>query len=170
MMSVGNAIAPMMGLVALIALAGARPAGAEGGAGGGAEKEYTGHGVAAVAGSWTMEIEPSPGSNLPPRIKALITFADGGGCVETILLPPVTSAHGTWERIDRRRFVFAVVHHLVDPQGNFAGTVRAKAFAVFVGKNEFQADFEGALYDPAGNLVAPVSGTERGARITLDAF
>jgi hypothetical protein len=127
-------------------------------------------GPAPVTGSWALEIKPSPDSGLPPLINALVTFDEGGGMVETVILPPVTSAHGTWQRTGKRHFVFVVVHHLVDPAGNFVGTVRAKSFAAFVGRDKFQADFEGGLYDPAGNLVAPVSGTEKGKRITVDSF
>jgi hypothetical protein len=159
----------VLAVTGLVGVAAARPAGAAEATGELIAQEHAGR-APAVSGSWELTIQPSPGSGLPPEIKALITFDAGGGCVETVLLAPVTSAHGVWERINRRRFEFAVVHHLVDPQGNFTGTVRAKSFAVFVGRNQFQADFEGALYDPAGNLVAPVSGTEHAKRIALDAL
>jgi hypothetical protein len=90
--------------------------------------------------------------------------------VETIILPPVTTAHGAWVRTSRRTFVFAVVHHLVDPSGNFVGTVKAKSHATFIGRNEFHAEFEGALFSPSGEKIAPVSGTERGTRISFESF
>jgi hypothetical protein len=73
-------------------------------------------------------------------------------------------------RTNGRGFVFVVVHHLVDPQGVFIGTVKAKSNAFFIGDNEFQAEFEGFLYDPNGNVVAPLSGTERGTRISAHSF
>jgi hypothetical protein len=79
-----------------------------------------------VTGSWVLEIKPSPGGGLPPEIKGLITFDEGGGCVETIILPPVTPAHGAWLRTGRREFTFSIVHHLVDPGGNFVGTVKPR--------------------------------------------
>jgi hypothetical protein len=128
------------------------------------------HRSPAVTGSWTLEIKPTPGTGLPPAIKALITFDEGGGCVETIILPPVTSAHGTWVRTGRREFVFVIVHHLVDPQGNFVGTVKARTHATFIGRDEFHAEFEGSLFAPNGNVIAPISGTERGLRITPDSL
>jgi hypothetical protein len=122
-----------------------------------------------VTGSWALEIKPSPGGALPPEIKGLITFDQGGGCVETIILPPVTPAHGAWLRTGRREFTFSIVHHLVDPAGNFVGTVKATSRATFVDENLFQAVFDGTLFDPAGNAVAPISGTERGTRILAEA-
>lgn len=123
-----------------------------------------------VTGSWELVIKPTPGGGLPPEIKALITFDEGGGCVETIILPPVTTAHGTWTRTGRREFVFAIVHHLVDPQGNFVGTVKAKAYATFIGRDQFHAEYEGSLFAPNGAVIAPISGTERGTRITPESF
>jgi hypothetical protein len=124
----------------------------------------------AVTGSWMLEIKPTPGTGLPPSIKALITFDEGGGCVETIILPPVTTAHGAWVRTGRREFVFAVVHHLVDPQGNFVGTVKARSNATFISRDQFHAEYEGSLFDPNGAVIAPISGTERGTRISLESL
>jgi hypothetical protein len=118
-----------------------------------------------VTGSWALTIKPSPGSALPPEFPALITFDEGGGCVETVILPPVTTAHGAWVRTSRREFEFSIVHHLVDPAGNFIGTVRAKSRATFVARDRFQAEFEGYLYAPDGTIVAPLAGTEVGERI-----
>jgi hypothetical protein len=121
-----------------------------------------------VTGSWALEIKPSPGGGLPPEVKGLITFDQGGGCVETIILPPVTPAHGAWLRTGRREFTFTIVHHLVDPAGNFVGTVKATSRATFVDEDHIQAVFDGTLFDPAGNTVASISGTERGARILAE--
>jgi hypothetical protein len=122
-----------------------------------------------VTGSWALEIKPTPGGGLPPEIKGLITFDQGGGCVETIILPPVTPAHGTWLRSGRRQFTFTIVHHLVDPAGNFTGTVKATSRATFIDEDHFQAVFDGTLFDPAGNALTPISGTERGSRIVAEA-
>jgi hypothetical protein len=122
-----------------------------------------------VTGSWTLELRPSPGGGLPPKLVGLITFDEGGGCVETIILPPVTPAHGAWLRTGRREFTFSIVHHLVDPAGNFVGTVKATSHATFIDEDHFQAVFDGTLFDPAGNALAPLSGTERGTRIVAEA-
>jgi hypothetical protein len=116
-----------------------------------------------------LEIKPSPGGGLPPEFKGLITFDEGGGCVETVILPPVTTAHGAWLRTGCREFTFTIVHHLVDPAGNFIGTVKATSHATLIDEDHFQAVFDGTLFDPAGNAVAPISGTERGARILAEA-
>jgi hypothetical protein len=119
-----------------------------------------------IEGSWELEIIPAPGSGLPPSFKALATFSDGGGVVETILLPPVVPAHGAWEKTGSRDYIFSVVHHLLDTSGNFIGTVRAKSLVSFTSRDEFTATFDGALFDMSGNLIAPVSGSETGKRIT----
>jgi hypothetical protein len=121
-----------------------------------------------VTGSWDLVIKPSPGGALPPEIRALVTFDQGGGVVETVILPPVTTAHGAWLRSGRREFTFTILHHLVDPTGAFVGTVKATSRAVFIDEDRFQAEFEGALFDPNGNKVAPISGTERGTRIQAE--
>lgn len=121
-----------------------------------------------LEGSWTIDATPAPGSPIPP-FKALATFAGGGGVVETVLLPPViTPAHGAWEKTGSRDFAFAVVHHLVDQNGNPAGTVRAKSIVRLTSQDEFEATFEGTFFDPLGNPVFPITGTERGARIEVD--
>ena len=77
----------------------------------------------------------------------------------------MTPAHGAWVRTGNRTFDFAVVHHLLDPAGNFVGTVRAKSRVTLDGPDEFTAEFEGGFYDPAGNLLFPIGGTERATRI-----
>jgi hypothetical protein len=48
------------------------------------------------------------------------------------------------------------------------GTVKATSHATFIGRDQFHVVFEGKLFDPAGNVVTPISGTERGLRITPD--
>jgi hypothetical protein len=50
------------------------------------------------------------------------------------------------------------------------GNVKATSHATFIGRNQFHAVFEGKLFDPAGNVVTPISGTEGGVRITPDSF
>ena len=121
-----------------------------------------------LEGSWMVDATPAQGSPIPP-FKALVTFAGGGGVVETVLLPPViTPAHGAGEKSGKREYAFAVVHHLVDQSGNPTGTVKAKSIVTLTGADEFEATFEGTFFDPQGNPVFPISGTERGTRITVD--
>jgi hypothetical protein len=121
-----------------------------------------------LEGSWMIDGTPASGSPIPP-FKALATFAAGGGVVETVLLPPVvTPAHGVWEKLGKREYTFAVVHHLVDQSGNPTGTVKAKTILKLTSRNEFEATFEGTFFDPQGNPLFPISGTETGTRITVD--
>lgn len=123
-----------------------------------------------LTGSWELDIVSTPGPGAPPPLKALVTFAEGGGVVETILLPPVVPAHGEWRKIADRQYEFAIVHPLLDPTGALAATVRAKAKITLLNKNEFTATIEGNLFAPNGNLIAPISGTEQGRRISLETF
>jgi hypothetical protein len=121
-----------------------------------------------LEGSWELEITPDPGAGLPPSFKALATFSEGGGVIETILLPAVTPAHGEWAKIGNRDYTFAIVHHLFDPAGNFVGTVRAKSLVRLTNPSEFTATFQGTLFDPNGHPIVPVSGTETGRRIKAE--
>jgi hypothetical protein len=155
--------------LALVVATGTREGGAGQGRGLMASDQRGSGKVPNVTGSWALEIKSSPGGGLPPELKGLVTFDEGGGCVETIILPPVTPAHGAWLRTGRREFTFTIVHHLVDPAGNFVGTVKATSRATFIDEDHFQAVYDGTLFDPAGNAVAPISGTERGARILAEA-
>jgi hypothetical protein len=136
------------------------------------ENDYSGQGKSAqeLTGSWELDIISTPGPGAPPPLKALATFAEGGGVVETILLPPVVPAHGEWRKIGGRRYEFAVVHPLLDANGNLSATIRAKSKITLLNKNEFTATFEGNLFAPNGNLIGPISGTEQGRRISLDSF
>lgn len=121
-----------------------------------------------LEGSWSIEGTPAQGSPIPP-FKALATFAGGGGVVETVLLPPVvTPAHGAWEKTGNREFAFSVVHHLVDQNGNAVGTVKAKSIVRLNTQDDFEATFQGTFFDPLGNPVFPISGSERGTRIEVD--
>ncbi|HJQ24563.1 MAG TPA: hypothetical protein VKA60_11660 [Blastocatellia bacterium] len=119
-------------------------------------------------GGWSLEGTPAAGSPIPP-FKALATFSVGGGVVETVLLPPVvTPAHGAWEQTANHEFAFAVVHHLVDQNGHLTGTVKAKSIVTLTSRDEFVGRFEGTFFDPQGNAVFPVNGTERGTRIKVE--
>lgn len=121
-----------------------------------------------LEGSWELEVISNPGPGAPPPFKALATFDAGGGCVETIMLPPVTPAHGAWVRTGNQTFTFAVVHHLLDAGGTFIGTIRAKSQVRLTSPDEFEATFEGTLYDPLGNALFPLSGRETGRRIKVN--
>lgn len=123
-----------------------------------------------LTGSWELDIVSTPGPGAPPPLKALVTFAEGGGCVETILLPPVVPAHGEWRKTGDRQYEFAVVHPLLDPTGTLTATIRAKSKITLLNKNEFTATFTGNLFAPTGSLIAPISGTEQGRRISLESF
>jgi hypothetical protein len=123
-----------------------------------------------LEGSWMADGVTEPGPGALPPFKALITFATGGGCVETVLLPPVTPAHGAWERVGKREFIFSVVHHILDANNNFIGTIKAKAIVTMTGKDEFDATFEGKFFAPDGTLVFPIKGAEHGTRIDTEVF
>jgi len=123
-----------------------------------------------LTGSWELDIVSTPGPGAPPPLKALVTFAEGGGVVETILLPPVVPAHGEWRKTGHRQYEFVVVHPLLAPNGALAATARAKAKITLLNRNEFTATFEGNLFAPNGNLIGPISGTEQGRRISVESF
>ena len=123
-----------------------------------------------LTGSWELDLISTPGPGALPPLKALVTFAEGGGCVETILLPPVVPAHGLWRKTGDRQYEFAVVHPLLDATGAVAATARVKAQITLLNQNEFTSTFTGNLFAPNGNLIAPLSGTEQGRRISFESF
>ncbi|MGH9934632.1 MAG: hypothetical protein ACREAM_00200, partial [Blastocatellia bacterium] len=100
-------------VIAALALVTSTSIGARSYAGGGPDQTQQGGGMLDVieqarraqelTGSWELDIISTPGPGAPPPLKALVTFAEGGGCIETILLAPVVPAHGAWRKTGDRQ-------------------------------------------------------------------
>lgn len=122
-----------------------------------------------IEGSWELEVVSDPGPGAPPPFKALITFMQGGGVIETILLPPmIVPAHGEWVATGRNRYVFTVVHPILDATAAHTATIRATTNVRVTSMRALTATFEGTVFDPDGNALVPIKGTLTGKRITAD--
>jgi hypothetical protein len=87
-----------------------------------------GAGARALEGSWQVRL--TPGSDTP-QFDELITFAAGGGIVESNNFPFVMMGlsagpgHGTWRHTGGHNFQFSFLKFLFTPDGFAAGTLKA---------------------------------------------
>jgi hypothetical protein len=118
--------------------------------------------VQRLGGSWilTANIEGQP------LIHALITFSRDGSFVETAAAPGVSTGHGAWSKIGRRKFSLTNVYLRLDTGGQFIGTSKVRAdFEVDKNLGEGSGRFETEVFDADGNLLDTFGGTAQATRI-----
>src|SRR5437868_6782785 len=127
-----------------------------------------------IEGTWLSTVTTG-GSGAPPPFQALVTFAAGGGLVETdqSTSPSQRSAgQGTWARTDDDQVRARFLAFLFDASGHPQGTLTVR-FTVRLGEEEDGETFAGAgtfqVVDLTGKVVASGSFTLQGRRITVDA-
>ena len=127
-----------------------------------------------VEGSWTVTVTRlNPPPNVPPTFKSLMTFAAGGGLIETsntgtTLRGP---AHGVWERINGRSYATTMLFFRFNPQtGAFLGTQKVnRTMRLSQDGHTFAAVSLAAQYDPDGVLIlGGLRATETGERIEVE--
>jgi hypothetical protein len=127
-----------------------------------------------VEGSWIVTVtRVNPPANLPPTFKSLMTFAAGGGLVESSSTGTTRRgpAHGVWERIAGRLYATTMVLFRFDPAtGAFLGTQKVnRTMQLSQDGQTFEAVSLAAQYDPAGILtLGGLRATETGERIDVD--
>ncbi|HVF29619.1 MAG TPA: hypothetical protein VNA22_01565 [Pyrinomonadaceae bacterium] len=99
-------------------------------------------GSRALEGSWQVRLSPTSGS---PQFDEFITFAAGGGIVESNnfpfhLLPPAGlvagPGHGTWRYGGAQSFPFTFVKFLFLPNGQAAGTLKVAGTITYSGDTD----------------------------------
>lgn len=128
-----------------------------------------------VEGSWMItvtRVNPPPG--VPATFKSLMTFAAGGGLVETSSTAGSTRrspAHGAWERISGRLYATTMVFFRSDPvTGAFVGTQKVnRTMRLSQDGQTFEAVSLAAQYDVNGVLtLGGLRATETGERIDVE--
>lgn len=128
-----------------------------------------------IEGTWLSTVTTG-GSGAPPPFQALVTFAAGGGLVETdqSTSPSQRSAgQGTWARTDDDQVRARFLAFLFDASGHPQGTLTVR-FTVRLGEEEedgetLAGDGTFQAVDLTGKVVDSGSLTLQGQRITVDA-
>jgi hypothetical protein len=125
-----------------------------------------------IEGTWLSTVTTA-GSGAPPPFQALVTFAPGGGLVETDQSTPPSqrsAGQGTWVRTDDDQVSARFLAFLFDTAGHPQGTLivpftvrLSEDGQTFAGAGTFQ------VVDLTGKAVASGSFTLQGQRITIDA-
>lgn len=122
-----------------------------------------------LEGSWTVTITEGPGTpDLPSWYKAHVTFTPGGGVVATITDANIKTGHGTWVQLGKRKFAVTILLAQFDGQGNFLGTLKARATLQVDKKSQtFDSDnYQFEFFDPDGNPTGVLGvGSAHGVRI-----
>jgi hypothetical protein len=125
-----------------------------------------------IEGAWIVSITGGPGTpTLPNWYRALATFTDDGGLIQTITDPSIGTGHGRWSRL-RRDQGFAVTTLLFrfDATGDFQGTLKARGTLTLDRTgNQFSGDpyvFE--FFDRDGHFISTGRGVAVGKRITVE--
>lgn len=121
----------------------------------------------ALLGSWKVRVTSfQPG---PPPFDEMITFAEGGGLIESNNLFPAAAAspgHGAWQHEGRREFSFTFIKFLYNPQTHqYTGTIKVSGTIYNVRHNTWQGTAFVEISDPAGNVVQTGYTTAEATRI-----
>lgn len=127
-----------------------------------------------IEGTWVITVtrlNPPPG--VPATFKSLMTFAAGGGLVETSSTGTTRRgpAHGVWERIAGRMYATTMVLFRFDPvTGAFLGTQKVnRTMRLSQDGQTFEGVSLATQFDPAGNVVlGGLRATEFGERLQLE--
>ena len=125
-----------------------------------------------IQGAWIVSITGGPGTPpLPNWYRALATFTDDGGLIQTITDPSIGTGHGRWEKLHRGQgFAVTTLLFRFDAAGDFQGTLKARGTLTLDRTgNQFTGDpyvFE--FFDKDGNFVGTGRGVAVGKRITVE--
>jgi hypothetical protein len=125
-----------------------------------------------IPGAWVVSITGGPGTPpLPNWYRALATFTDDGGLIQTITDPSIGTGHGRWSKLHGGRgFAVTTLLFRFDASGDFQGTLKARGTLTLDRTgNQFTSDpyvFE--FFDRDGNFVGTGRGVAVGKRITVE--
>jgi len=128
--------------------------------------------VDGIQGAWIVSITGGPGTPpLPNWYRALATFTDDGGLIQTITDPSIGTGHGRWSKLHGGRgFAVTTLLFRFDATGDFQGTLKARGTLTLDRTgNQFTSDpyvFE--FFDRDGNFVGTGRGVAVGRRIAVE--
>ena len=127
---------------------------------------------AAILGTWRVNITPTGG--VPP-FQALITYARGGGLLESnTFLPPAaaTTGHGTWVKTGGHEYIYTFEKFLADnpvtPTLGDSGIFRVKE-TILVNGDTYTGAASAEFCDLSGIQCVPAGcGTSIGTRLAAE--
>jgi hypothetical protein len=139
-----------------------------------AQLKRTSSSANSVEGSWMItvnRVNPPPGG--PATFASLMTFAAGGGLVETSSTGTSRRgpAHGVWEHVSGRLYATTMVLFRFDAStGAFLGTQKInRTMRLSEDGQTFEGVSLGTQFDAAGNVVlGGLRATETGQRIDVE--
>ena len=138
----------------------------------GSHSSYADQKSTLLEGSWVVRITGGQGTpDLPSWYQANVTFSRGGGLVATITDPLLSTGHGAWSKTGKRDFAVTIIFFQFDPDGNFLGTLKARAtLTVNDTSDTFTSDdYQFEFFDPDGNPTGFVGvGEADGTRINVE--
>jgi hypothetical protein len=128
-----------------------------------------------IVGTW-IETVTFSGVGAPPPFRSLGTYTEDGNIVvadqgnDTSALPFVFSpGHGAWVHKDGRTFAWTVIELVTDLSGNLVAILKVRGeHTTNEPGNEYTGQFRAELFDPVGNLISSVEGTNQGQRIQVE--
>jgi hypothetical protein len=128
-----------------------------------------------IVGTW-IETVTFSGVGAPPPFRSLGTYTEDGNIVvadqgnDTTVLPFVFSpGHGAWVHKDGRTFAWTVIELVTDLSGNLVAILKVRGeHTTNEPGNEYTGQFRAELFDPVGNLISSVEGTNQGQRIQVE--
>ena len=119
-------------------------------------------------GSWIGELQ------LPnfPLLRVFMSYSPDGGILATSSNNSIAEGgqFGAWTRISDHLFSLTVLGFVYDEKGQYQAIRKIRAtISLSDSLDEFSGDGEADIFDPAGNVVATISGlTVRGKRIRVE--
>ena len=121
-----------------------------------------------LEGAWTMMVTPvvSPEAPPPAARQAYVSFAHGGAAISSDRLAPFAGpAHGAWEHVSGRTFLYTFIADNFNAAGTFLGTLKVRFRITLTDADSFEGVDTAELRDAAGNLLFTRCNTVSGERI-----
>ena len=120
-----------------------------------------------IEGSWVVEVVlNNPPPFLPPSFTALETYSRGGGFVTSNnLTAGPRQGQGAWDK-EGRQYEVGILFFTFDQNGAQNGSIKVRHSITLNGRDEYSGEGVAEIYDVAENLLASISFTSHGQRIT----
>ncbi len=129
-----------------------------------------------IVGTWITVVTPT-GDGAPPPFPQLLTFNEGGTAIFSAAGPPVPAlgnpGHGVWKKIGHRKYAATFVQLTFDGVTDPAplqlnGSLKLSLLITLGAGHTITTVDEATIYDPDGNAIVTLGGTETGKRLKVD--